>query len=108
LLERCGFGERWRGWIAHCISTFRFSLIINGSPSRFFSSSRGLRQGDPLSSLLFVLVMEVKSDVVCNGGKRPTLWILCGIEISGGYAHLLFANDTLIFCEPNVEQFRNF
>jgi hypothetical protein len=60
LLKRCGFGERWRGWVHHCISTIRFSILINGSPLRYFSSSCGLRLGDPLSSLLFVVVMGFK------------------------------------------------
>ena len=58
LLERGGFSAKWRWWIFFCISTVRFSILINGSPCGFFESSRGLRQGDPLSPLLFVLVME--------------------------------------------------
>jgi hypothetical protein len=39
MLRRCGFGEKWCRWIAHCISTVRFSVSINGSPFGFFSSS---------------------------------------------------------------------
>ena len=58
LLEKGGFSAKWRQWIFFCISTVRFSILINGSPYGFFESSRGLRQGDPLSPLLFVLVME--------------------------------------------------
>ena len=45
--EKMGFGEKWIRWIIWCIST---SVMINGTPSCFFRSSRGLRQGDPLSS----------------------------------------------------------
>ena len=39
----------------------RFSILINGSPNDFFGSSRGLCQGDPLSPLLFSIVMEALS-----------------------------------------------
>ena len=44
-----------------CMSTVRFSVLVNGYLVGFFCSSRGLHQGDPLSLLLFLLVMEVKA-----------------------------------------------
>ena len=68
LLERCGFPNKWRQWISFCLSTVRFSILINGTPHGFFGSSRGLRQGDPLSPLLFVLVMET---IIFDGFSSP-------------------------------------
>jgi hypothetical protein len=64
MLHRCGFGERWRDWIEWCISSVRFSILVNGTPKGFFKSSRGICQGDPFSLLLFVLVIEALSRMV--------------------------------------------
>jgi hypothetical protein len=106
LLNRMGFGSKWIQWIRTCISTVCFSVMINGSPSGFLGSSRGIRQGDPLSPLLFLLVMEVLSRMLrkteeaglikgFQAGKSPGE----GISVS----HLLFADDTIVFCDAIPE-----
>ncbi|XP_077249169.1 uncharacterized protein LOC143888612 [Tasmannia lanceolata] len=54
-MEKLGFNEIWCRWIRQCIQTAYFSVLINGSPHGFFPSSKSLRQGDPLSPLLFCI-----------------------------------------------------
>ena len=58
LLEHSGFPNSWMRSIFFYLSDVRFSILINGSPYGFFESSKGLRQRDPLSPLLFVLGIE--------------------------------------------------
>jgi len=106
MLRRCGFGERWCSWIAHCISSMRFSVLVNGTPSGFFSSSRGIRQGDPLSPLLFVIVMEAFSKLLSITILRGFLsGFSVGSDSNGvvNISHLLFADDTLVFCGANSD-----
>jgi hypothetical protein len=110
MLQRCGFGERWREWIKFCISTVKFSILVNGTPSGFFQSSRGIRQGDPLSPLLFVVVMEALSRML-YASMRQGLLSSFSVGIRGNEAlvvnHLLFADDTLIFWRAQAEHVRN-
>jgi hypothetical protein len=107
MLRRCGFSERWRQWIYTCISTARFSVLVNGSAHGFFTTSRGLRQGDPLSPLLFIIVMEALSRMLeraVAGGYISGFSVgdSTGAELS--ISHSLFADDTLIFCGAESEQ----
>ncbi|RVW48585.1 putative mitochondrial protein [Vitis vinifera] len=103
---KMGFGACWMEWIWWCISTANFSILVNGVPAGYFSNSRGLRQGDPLSPYLFVLGMEVLSALlrrVVDGG------FISGCSLRGregmemNVSHLLFDDDTIIFCEARQD-----
>ena len=96
------FGPKWIGWMWSCISTAKFSVLVNGVPAGFFSSSKGLRQGDPLSAYLFVMRMEVLSVLftrVVEGGFIYDCRIWRGRGQAVNISHLLFADDTIVFCE---------
>ena len=105
VLLKMGFG--WMEWIWWCISTTKFSVLVNGVPTGFFPNSKGLQQGDPFSPYLFVLGMEVLSTLIrraVDGGFLSG----CRLQGRGGVElivfHLLFVNDTVIFCEARKEQ----
>ncbi|KAI4299963.1 hypothetical protein L6164_033384 [Bauhinia variegata] len=58
LMRAFGFPNTFIKWLMACLTTSSFSLMINGEITGFFAGGIGLRQGDPISLLVFVLVME--------------------------------------------------
>jgi len=102
MLRRCGFG----GALVLLDGILYFSVLVNSSPTGFFSSSRGLRQGDSVSPLLFVVVMEALGRMISTLASGGFLSCFCvGTWI--GISHILFADDTLIFYGANSNHLSN-
>ncbi|KAF8402130.1 hypothetical protein HHK36_013082 [Tetracentron sinense] len=104
-LVRYGFPTRFISWILECISGVRFSIMVNGCRSGSFVSSRGLRQGDPISPYLFLLVMQCFSSrldlEVAEGNLVPHP--RCKNPI---ISHLCFADDLMIFSAGKLQSIR--
>eukprot|EP00268_Persea_americana_P028829 TRINITY_DN27957_c0_g1_i1.p1 TRINITY_DN27957_c0_g1~~TRINITY_DN27957_c0_g1_i1.p1 ORF type:complete len:198 (+),score=28.97 TRINITY_DN27957_c0_g1_i1:182-775(+) len=98
------FGLKWRGWIHSCVSSAQFFVLVNASPKGFFNSSRGLRQGDPLSPILFVIVAKALNALMNRANQAR---LISGFSIENAdyeVTHLQFADDTIIFCDASLEQ----
>lgn len=101
ILEAQSFPPLFREWVRQCFETPRFSILVNGEPAGFFEGKRGLRQGDPLSPYLFIIVMEALSkmlDAAARDGKFG-LHPQCENPL---LTHLLFADDLLLFSDGST------
>ena len=66
VLAEMGFSKNWCKWIKACISGAWFSLVINGKLVGFFPSTQGIRQGNPLSLVLFIIMAEAFSRAISH------------------------------------------
>src|SRR5438067_284956 len=91
------FPDRWIVLIHHCVEHCWFSVLVNGHPAGFFPSSRGLRQGDPLSPALFVLAADYFSRGLDAFMERRRYMCYQTNGPSRQISHLAYAYDVIIF-----------
>ncbi|XP_026459675.1 uncharacterized protein LOC113360377 [Papaver somniferum] len=97
ILKKYGFSERFTNWITVLLKTTKISIILNGGPIGYFGVGRGVKQVDPLSPLLYVLVADTLSrnlTQLIQERKIQPMVIRKGIYPS----YLFFADDIFIFC----------
>ncbi|KAK9075730.1 hypothetical protein SSX86_004059 [Deinandra increscens subsp. villosa] len=87
----------------HCLASGRSSVLINGSPTQEFQIERGVRQGDPLSPLLFILGIEA-IHVAMQQAVQAGLFSPISLPMNGPkLSHLLYADDVMFIGEASLE-----
>ncbi|XP_062076415.1 uncharacterized protein LOC133781446 [Humulus lupulus] len=102
LLKELCFPSRFIGWILVCLQGTNYNLLMNGRLQGAFKGEKGLRQGDPMSPLLFVLIMEYLTRLLARNTCKKGFGFhpLCK---SLKLTNLCFADDLIIFCKGNIK-----
>jgi hypothetical protein len=96
-----GFTGKWLNWIAMLLSLAGTRVTLNGMPGARINHARGLWQGDPLSPILFLLIMEVLSALI----RKADHWSLFQRLGSRFITHRasLYADDLILFISPTAQ-----
>ena len=88
-----------------CISKATYFVLINGEPHGHITPSRGLHQGDPLSPYLFLLCTEGFHGLLRKAKENGDIRSVSICRSAPKLTHLLFADDSLIFCKAKINEF---
>jgi hypothetical protein len=105
LLDQIGLDRLNKSRIMGCLTLVNTVVLVNGTPTDFFRCHRGLRQGYPMSPMLFLLVIEALNRMINQAVETGTfkgLKVAPGIHIS----HLLFVDDVLIMGADNIDYWK--
>ena len=105
LLQKRGFPTRWTNWITSILATSTSRVLLNGIPLDPIPHDRGVRQGHPLSPLLFILTIDPLPRMLSIATARGLLSKLHGR--TARFRASLYADDAAIFIRPDCTDISN-
>ncbi|CAA7052486.1 unnamed protein product [Microthlaspi erraticum] len=103
-MTKMGFSDTWVSWIMSCVSSVSYQVLLNGDAKGHIQPTRGLRQGDPLSPFLFIILTEALIAQIRGAEEEGKITGLKIARNSPPISHLLFADDSLFFCKATIPQ----
>lgn len=107
VMLQMGFSSQWCNLIRQCISTTNISILLNGSPCVAYNPTRGVRQGDPLSPYLFIIVMEAFSRQLFHAEQQQLIEGMKIAPSAPSISHLFLADDCLLFMKADLNNVNN-
>jgi len=102
VLRNFGFNDTFCNWIHVILKSTFLSISINGKAHGYFNCSRGVRQGDPLSPLLFCLAEDVLSRSITKLVNDGKLDLIKGTRNFRVPSDLFYADDVMIYCKGKL------
>ena len=96
MLRGKGFSDKWIGWIHNNLSTGSSSVWLNGILGKLFNCLRGVRQGDPISPLLFVSAADLLQSVINKAWQTGILKHPLSDDFGGEFPIVQYADGTLL------------
>lgn len=107
ILESRGFSPVWVSWIQKLIRGGSVGVTFNGEDSSFFKTGKGLRQGDPISPILFNLVGDVLTRILEKAASSGLIKGLLSEYKPEGIISLQYVDDTILFSKPDETLLKN-
>jgi len=102
VMEHLGFGHKWRAWVTTLLGKATLTVLLNGARGKWFKHKTGLRQGDPLSPMLFILAMEPLQLMLNKATEQGLLTPICNRNAKLRIG--MFADAAAIFVNPITEE----
>jgi hypothetical protein len=99
-----GFSSQWCKWIDCTVRGGSVGVKLNDDIRSFFHTKKGLRQGDPLSPVLFNIIADMLAVLVYRARDNCQIKVVVPHLIDEGLSILQYADDTIIFLENDIEQ----
>lgn len=106
IIKDLGFLNKACGLFKQCISSSWFLVVMNEISKGYFLGGRGLRQSDPISSYLFIMVEEIFSCLLKKAFQDGKIGLFFHPRGTPLISYLLYANDIIIFAKGSKRSMR--